>query len=134
METSSAAKARFDTSTANGQFSTSDSAGYPVFASDTGAPTYRRIAVDTLITPRNLGMTGLPQNFLNPPPAPQLTNVCVGYCGVAVVSWDPMTNNPNASYVVAWDTDPNGNFTHAFDAGTSNTTRDNRNEQAMLNR
>ena len=110
-----------DTSTANGQFSTSDSAGYPVFASDTGAPTYRRTTVDTLIQPRNLGMTGLPQNFLNPPPAPTVTNVCIGYCGIAVVNWDPNTNNPNASYVVAWDTNAAGTFSHALDAGTSNT-------------
>jgi hypothetical protein len=110
-----------DTSTANGQFSSTDSAGYPVFTSDTVAPTYRRVTVDTLIQPRNLGMTGLPQTFLNPPPAPTVSSVCIGYCGIAVVNWNPNTNNPNASYVVAWDISPGGTFSNSLDAGTSNT-------------
>jgi prepilin-type N-terminal cleavage/methylation domain-containing protein len=110
-----------DTSTANGQFSSTDSTGNPVFATDTVAPTYRRLTVDTLIAPRNLGMTGMAQNFLKPPPRPTITSVCIGYCGIAVVSWDPNTNNPNASYAVLWDTNANGSFSNAFDAGTSNT-------------
>jgi len=117
-------------SVANGQLSTMDTAGFPVIASDTNPavtaaglpmPNYRKVTNDTLIAPRNLGMTGLPQVFLNPPPRPTITNICIGYCGIAVVNWDPNTNNPNASYVVAWDTDPNGTFSNAFDAGTSNT-------------
>jgi prepilin-type N-terminal cleavage/methylation domain-containing protein len=110
-----------DTSTANGQYSSTDTTGYPVFASDTIAPTYRRLTVDTLITPRNLGMTGLPQNFLQPPPRPTISSVCFGYCGIAVVSWNPNTNNPDASYAVMWDTNANGSFSNALDAGTSNT-------------
>lgn len=110
-----------DTTTMNGSYSSSDTAGMPVFASDTVAPNYRRLSVDTLVVPRNLGMAGLAQNFLQPPPQPTLSSVCVGYCGIAVVNWNPNTNNPDASYVVEWDTSPTGSFSHALDAGTSNT-------------
>ena len=115
-----------DTSLQNGQFASNDTAGFPTFTSDTAADQYRRLTVDTLITPRNLGMTGLPQNFLQPPVAPTVTNVCIGYCGIAVVNWDPNTNSPNASYIVMWDTSSTGDcstcsFSNTFDAGTSNT-------------
>ena len=119
-----------ETDVNNGQLSSTDTNGFPVFAPDTNPaivangqqmPAYRKVTVDTLITPRNLGMTGMPQNFLQPPPRPTVTGVCIGYCGIAVVNWDPNTNNPDASYVVMWDTDPNGSFSNSFDAGTSNT-------------
>lgn len=114
-----------DTSTASGietgMFSSTTTLGEPVFAADTVAPRYRRVAADTLIAPRNLGLTGLPQTFLQPPPAPTITSVCTGYCAIAVLSWNPNTTNPNASYVVLWDVDPAGSFSNAYDAGTSNT-------------
>ncbi|HKS24931.1 MAG TPA: prepilin-type N-terminal cleavage/methylation domain-containing protein [Thermoanaerobaculia bacterium] len=111
-----------DTSTVNGQYaSTSSATGMPTFASDTIAPNYRRLAVDTLIAPRNLGLTGLAQNFLQPPPQPTVTSVCFGYCGIVQVNWSPNTNNPNASYIVKWDTSPTGNFSNAVDAGVTNT-------------
>jgi prepilin-type N-terminal cleavage/methylation domain-containing protein len=110
-----------ETTTINDQFSATTTAGQPVFATDTIAPNYRKLTVDTLITPRNLGMTGLPQNFLQPPPRPTVTSLCIGYCGIAVVNWNPNTSNPNASYVVSWDTDPAGSFSHSYEAGTSNT-------------
>jgi Tfp pilus assembly protein PilW len=112
-----------DTSTVNGQFdpTTTNTAGTPAFTSDTIAPNYRRLAVDTLVTPRNLGLTGLAQTFLQPPPQPTLTTVCIGYCGLVQVNWNPNTNNPNASYVVEWDTVQNGQYSNSFDAGTSNT-------------
>jgi prepilin-type N-terminal cleavage/methylation domain-containing protein len=110
-----------DTSTVNGQYASTNSVGTPTFASDTVAPNYRRLAVDTLVSPRNLGLTGLAQNFLQPPPEPEVTSVCFGYCGIVQVNWDPHTNNPNASYIVQWDTTINGGYANALDAGTSNT-------------
>ena len=111
-----------DTSLQNGQFASNDTAGFPTFATDTNplSKNYRRTTVDTLIAPRNLGMTGLPQTFLNPPPQPTITNICIGYCGIAVISWNPNTTNPNASYAVGWDRSATGTFSNAFDAGTSN--------------
>lgn len=110
-----------DDSVETGVFSATDSAGFPVFASDTVALRNRRVAADTLVAPRNLGMSGMPQSFLQPPPAPTITSVCYGYCAITVVNWTPNTNTPNASYVVLWDTDAAGSFSNALDAGTSNT-------------
>lgn len=118
-----------DTSTANGQLGSTSTAGVPSFVTDTATVAstsrpmnnYRRVAVDTLVVPRNLGRTGLAQTFLQPPPQPTITQVCFGYCGIATISWNPNTNNPNASYVVMWDRSCGGSFSNAFDAGTSNT-------------
>jgi len=110
-----------DSTTANGQFSALTTAGVPQFVADTAGDHYRRLTVDTLVVPRNLGMTGMPQNFLTTPPAPTMTSVCIGYCGIAVLSWNPNTSNPNESYVVSWDTDLAGNFAHSASAGTANT-------------
>ena len=117
-----------DTSTAAGietgmldEDATETAEGVPVFVADTVAPRYRRVAADTMVAPRNLGLTGLPQNFLQPPPEPTITSVCTGYCGIAVISWNPNSTNPNASYVVRWDVAEDGSFSNAYDAGTSNT-------------
>lgn len=110
-----------DTSTANGQYSSTTTAGVPQFATDTIAPNFRRLTVDTLIAPRNLGLTGLAQTFLQPPPEPTLTGVCFGYCGIVVVSWNPNTANPNATYVVEWDRSQTGQYSNSYDAGTSNS-------------
>jgi type II secretory pathway pseudopilin PulG len=110
-----------DPSVATGMYSSTDADGVPVFTTDTIAQEYRRVVADTLVSPRNLGLTGLPQTFLQPPPAPTITSVCTGYCAITVVNWTPNTNNPNASYVVLWDTVANGSFSNASDAGTSNT-------------
>jgi len=114
-----------DTSTAvgieTGMLGSTTTAGVPVFVADTVAPRYRRVAADTMVAPRNLGLTGLPQSFLMPPPAPTITSVCTGYCAIAVLNWNPNTTNPNASYVVLWDIDSAGSFSNAYDAGTSNT-------------
>src|ERR1051326_9091577 len=97
-----------DTSTANGQYSSTNTAGVPQFATHT-------------IAPRNLGLTGLAQTFLQPPPQPTLTDVCFGYCGIVVVSWNPNSTNPNATYVVEWDRSQTGQYSHSYDAGTSNS-------------
>ena len=110
-----------DTSTAVGMYSSTNTAGVPSFVADTVAPTYRRISIDTLVSPRNLGMTGMPQNFLTPPVRPTISSVCFGYCGIAVINWNPNTNNPNASYVVEWDTSATGNFPNAESAGVTNS-------------
>src|ERR1051326_1393869 len=110
-----------DTSTANGQYSSTNTAGEPQFATATIAPNYRRLTVDTLIAPRNLGLTGLAQTFLQPPPQPTPPDVCFGYCGIVVVSWNPNSTNPNATYVVEWDRSQTGQYSHSYDAGTSNS-------------
>jgi hypothetical protein len=110
-----------DTSAETGSLASTSTAGVPVFGADTIASNYRRVVADTMVAPRNLGLTGMPQTFLQPPPAPSIQSVCTGYCGIAVVNWNPNTTNPNASYVVLWDYTATGSFSNAFDAGTSNT-------------
>jgi len=71
---------------------------------------YRKLAIDTLVVPRNLGLRGMIQTEDQPPTAPSITSVCVGFCGVAAVTWDPNTNQQNANYVVAYDTSATGSF------------------------
>ncbi len=120
-----------DTSTANGQLGATSTAGVPSFIADASnakvgtvnvpMTQFRRLTVDTVVVPRNLGLSGMAQTFLQPPPRPTLTNLCVGYCGIATISWNPNTNSPNASYVVMWDRSCTGSFSNSFDAGTSNT-------------
>jgi hypothetical protein len=68
------------------------------------------MTVDTLVVPRNLGLRGMIQTEDQPPTAPTITSVCVGFCGVAVVTWNPNSNQPNANYVVTYDTNANGSF------------------------
>lgn len=104
-----------------GMYGSTSTAGVPAFVTDTVAPTYRRVVADTLVAPRNLGLTGMPQTFLQPPPVPTITSACAGYCGIVVVNWNPNSNNPNASYAVLWDTSATGSFSNALDAGPSNT-------------
>lgn len=85
---------------------------------DTIAPTYRKFALQSTIVPRNLGVTGLRQNSNNPPPAPTISSVCYGYCGVAVVTWAPGTGTYDATYDVLYDTSATGAFTSVLPAGT----------------
>lgn len=105
-----------DTSTANGILSTAGA-----LASDTVAPNFRRMTMDTLIVPRNLGLKGMPLIQSNPPLPPTITSVCFGYCGIAVVNWTPAPNSPLSSYIVQWDTSATGTFSASASAGTTNS-------------
>jgi prepilin-type N-terminal cleavage/methylation domain-containing protein len=82
---------------------------------------YRKMSIDTLVVPRNLGLRGMIQTEDQPPTAPTITSVCVGFCGVAVVTWNTNTNQQNANYVVTYDTNANGSFSgsSASTIGTS---------------
>jgi prepilin-type N-terminal cleavage/methylation domain-containing protein len=88
---------------------------------DTIAPTYRKFTLQSTIVPRNLGITGLRQITANPPPAPTLASVCYGYCGVAVVSWNPGPGGVDAVYDVLYSTSATGPFTNVLPAGTATT-------------
>jgi prepilin-type N-terminal cleavage/methylation domain-containing protein len=100
--------------------STSTTGTFPM-VTDTIAKNYRKMALDTMIVPRNLGLAGIAQSYYDPPVAPTVTSVCYGYCGIAVVNWTPNTNTPNANYAVLWDTSATGDFSNAVDAGTANS-------------
>jgi hypothetical protein len=96
---------------------------------DTVAPNYRKMALSTTIVPRNLGIRTLPQSAVQIPPPPTSVNVCVGYCGLAVVSWTP--GNPSTlsstgstgdeTFSIVWDTSDTGNFTNWLPAGQLTT-------------
>jgi prepilin-type N-terminal cleavage/methylation domain-containing protein len=105
-----------DTSTANGILSTAGT-----LASDTVAPNFRRMTMDTMIVPRNLGLKGMPLILSSPPLPPTITSVCYGYCGIAVVNWTPNPASPMSSYVVQWDTSATGSFSASASAGTGNS-------------
>lgn len=110
-----------DTSTMNGQLGSTDSVGVPTFVTDTVAPRYRRMALDTLIVPRNLGIMGMPQTTAQPPVAPTIESICFGYCGIAYVKWRTNTPNLIANYSVVWDTDPSGGYVNEVYAGVSSS-------------
>ncbi len=105
-----------DTSPANGIMDTTGA-----LTSDTIAPNFRKMTMDTLIVPRNLGLKGMPLVNSNPPLPPTINSVCYGYCGIAVVTWTPDPNSPLSSYVVQWDTSATGSFSSSVAAGTTNS-------------
>jgi len=119
-----------DTDTANGMLSTMSTtltSGTPVptgtLLTDTATQNYRKMVLDTVVVPRNLGVKGMTNTFISPPVAPTISSVCVGYCGIAVVNWAPNTSDPNASYLVEWDlaSNPTPSFPNAVNAGVANS-------------
>jgi hypothetical protein len=96
---------------------------------DAVVPTYRKMALSTTIVPRNLGIRTLPLSAVQIPPQPTNINVCVGYCGIALISWqpgDPSTlsstgSTGDESYSIVWDTAENGNYTNWMPAGQLTT-------------
>ncbi|MCM2315836.1 MAG: prepilin-type N-terminal cleavage/methylation domain-containing protein [Thermoanaerobaculia bacterium] len=78
---------------------------------DAVAPTYRKYRLESLIVPRNTGRRGLREQDSTEPGLPVITTVCVGYCGVAFVAWDPPTTGGVVeNYELYWDTSPTGTF------------------------
>jgi prepilin-type N-terminal cleavage/methylation domain-containing protein len=90
-------------------------------ATDSIAPTYRKFAVSSLIVPRNLGKRGMREAITVPPGSPAITSVCVGYCGIAKISWQAPAGGGVSSYAILWDTSATGNFTSVYQAGTNST-------------
>lgn len=71
---------------------------------------YRTYTLQSLITPRNLGLSGLAEPDVREPSPPTVTSVCVGACRVTRVRWNPSATGNVDSYEVRWDTDPAGPF------------------------
>lgn len=72
---------------------------------------YRQYTLQSLIVPRNLGLTGFPEPNYNPPGPPTITGVCIGHCAVPVVYWSaPTGGGPVVEYRIEWDTSPSGTF------------------------
>jgi prepilin-type N-terminal cleavage/methylation domain-containing protein len=90
-------------------------------AVDTVAPNYRKFGVSTLVVPRNLGKRGMRESVTNPPGNPLITAVCVGYCGIAKLTWQAPAGGGVSNYAILWDTASNGPFTSVWQAGNSSS-------------
>ncbi|MDQ3281483.1 MAG: fibronectin type III domain-containing protein [Acidobacteriota bacterium] len=71
---------------------------------------YRTYNLASLVTPRNLGLSGLPEPATAPPGPPTVTSVCVGACKITRVRWNPPVTGNVGTYEVRYDTSPTGAF------------------------
>lgn len=70
----------------------------------------RQYALQSTIIPRNLGKRGVQEIDVRVPGAPEITRVCTEGCGVTRVEWNAPAVGFVESYVVFYDTIPNGVF------------------------
>jgi prepilin-type N-terminal cleavage/methylation domain-containing protein len=87
---------------------------------DTVAPHYRKLQLDTIIVPRNLGKHGMKEFSTTAPGTPTLKSICVGACAGTYATWSAPTsggdidsyslvyspgdcNNPPFTYAIAED-------------------------------
>jgi len=71
---------------------------------------YRTYSLQSLITPRNLGLSGMSEPDANEPGPPTVTSVCVGACKVTRVAWNPPLTGNVDTYEVRYDTNQNGPY------------------------
>ncbi|HYO76836.1 MAG TPA: prepilin-type N-terminal cleavage/methylation domain-containing protein, partial [Thermoanaerobaculia bacterium] len=71
---------------------------------------YRTYTLQSLVTPRNLGLSGMPEPDASRPGPPTVTSVCVGSCRVTRVRWDPPVTGNVDTYEVRWDLSATGTF------------------------
>jgi prepilin-type N-terminal cleavage/methylation domain-containing protein len=76
----------------------------------TPAENYRTYTLESNVSPRNLGLSGLSEPDTNPPSAPFITSVCTGACRVTRVQWNPSVTGNVDSYQVRWDLDSGGDY------------------------
>jgi Tfp pilus assembly protein PilV len=74
------------------------------------AKNYRTYNLESLVTPRNLGLSGMAEPDTSIPGPPVVTSVCVGACRVTRVRWNPSITGNVETYEVRWDTTPTGTF------------------------
>jgi prepilin-type N-terminal cleavage/methylation domain-containing protein len=84
----------------------------------------RKYRLETLIVPRNIGMSGLRELDVNPPGQPTIKTACAGYCGIVKVSWDPAPATPEEGtaddFEILYDTSAAGTFTRTQLVGGGN--------------
>lgn len=72
---------------------------------------YRTYTLQSLIVPRNLGLSGSEESALGAPGPPTIDSVCSGHCGAVVATWSAgLLGSPVEEYQVCYDTSPTGNF------------------------
>jgi Tfp pilus assembly protein PilV len=74
------------------------------------AKNYRTYNLESLVLPRNLGLSGMQEPDTAPPGPPTVTSVCVGACRITRVRWNPPLTGNIETYEVRWDTSPAGQF------------------------
>jgi len=66
---------------------------------DTAAPHYRKLQLDTIIVPRNLGKHGMKEFSTTAPGTPTLKSICIGACAGTYATWSaPPTGGDIDSY------------------------------------
>ncbi|HYK03787.1 MAG TPA: fibronectin type III domain-containing protein [Thermoanaerobaculia bacterium] len=74
------------------------------------AKNFRTYNLESLVTPRNLGLSGMPEPDTAVPGPPTVTSVCVGACRVTRVRWNPPLTGNVETYEVRYDTSPTGSY------------------------
>jgi prepilin-type N-terminal cleavage/methylation domain-containing protein len=71
---------------------------------DTVAPHYRKLALKSLVVPRNMAKRGMKEYNTTEPGAPILKSVCAGSCNSVYLTWSaPTTGGDIDSYAVLYD-------------------------------
>lgn len=78
---------------------------------------YRQYELQSLVLPRNVGMSGIAEVENTPPGKPTVTGVCVGYCRTPVVYWNPPASGFVDTYEVHWDTNSIGGYAAFVNTG-----------------
>lgn len=86
-------------------------------SADTISPHTRKIALSTLVVPRNLGKRGLREGSTSAPGAPSITKVCTGYCGLVRLEWAAPAGGGVSQYAIQYDVSQNGLFTASQQVG-----------------
>jgi len=84
---------------------------------DTVSPHTRKVALSTLIVPRNLGKRGLREGSTSAPGSPSITKVCTGYCGIVKLEWAAPAGGGVSQYAIQYDIAQNGSFTASQQVG-----------------
>lgn len=88
-----------------------------------GLKHYRQYQLSALVAPRNLGLHGFPEQNFQQPGTPTITGICIGHCAAPVICWNaPTTGGPVLTYIIGFDTNPNGAFTNQYVIGDPSAT------------
>jgi prepilin-type N-terminal cleavage/methylation domain-containing protein len=81
---------------------------------------YRKVRLDSLVVPRNMGKRGFVEQSTSPPGTPTIKSVCFGHCGIAKVEWEAPSSGGNVEqFAVLFDRDQIGGYTYVLQVGTS---------------
>lgn len=73
---------------------------------------YRTYELESLIVPRNIGLTGMQEPSNDRPTPPLVRSVCVGYCNATRVTWDSPLSGEVIRYEIRYDSNATGGYTN----------------------